>query len=262
MTEAAKAGGLAGRVVLITRPVHQAQALVELVRGAGGEPLVFPAIEIEPVAPSAHGLDLLRRLSQFHWAIFVSANAVAHGMPLIQAAGGWPDTLRAAAVGAATAEALRLQGVGGVLAPRSRADSAALLALPEMQAMDSLRVLVFRGMGGREELAESLRARGASVDYVECYRRRKPSGDASALWARLRAGGLHALTAASGEALANLVELASQDLAAALVGLPLFVTHRNIAEVAAHLGFRDVHATETGDPGLVHAMLVHFGAAD
>ena len=170
------APSLAGRVVLVTRPAGQGEQLADRVRAAGGEPFLFPTLAIEPVSPSPHAAALLRRPDVFSWAVFVSANAVAHGLPLILAAGAWPPGLRAAAVGAGTAAALRARGVPQVLAPAAGGDSESLLALAAMHEVGGQRVLVIRGVGGRELLADTLRARGAHVEYLECYRRASACG--------------------------------------------------------------------------------------
>jgi len=76
---------------------------------------------------------ILKRLSEFDMAVFVSSNAVQHAMPLIRAVGGWPQSFRAAAVGQGTARELRAQGIADVLLPGDGADSEALLARPELQ---------------------------------------------------------------------------------------------------------------------------------
>jgi uroporphyrinogen-III synthase len=262
MSDVAGTGGagLAGRVVLITRPAGQGERLAEMLRAAGGKPFVFPTLEIEPVAPPVGVAALLQHPEAFDLAVFVSANAVAHGLPLILGAGAWPPALRAAAVGARTAAALRERGVADVLAPHTGADSEALLALEAIQDMRGRRVLIFRGVGGRELLAETLRARGAEVHYLECYRRSKPAADPEPLRARVRRGELDAVTAASAEALANLVDLAGADVAPQLLEVPLFVTHENIGLAAARLGFRRVQVASTSDAGLLEGMMAFFGA--
>jgi uroporphyrinogen-III synthase len=132
---------------------------------------------------------------------------------------------------------LRAQGIEHVLVPDRGGDSEALLALPELQNVSGQRVVIFRGVGGRELLATTLRSRGAHVAYVECYRRGKPALDVAPVIERLHGGALHAVVAASGEALANLVELLP---APALRALPLAVTHPNVARAAHDLGFRRV----------------------
>ena len=243
---------LAGKAVLVARPRRQAQALAEGIRAAGGEPLVFPVLQIEPVAPDAQARGVLRALGAVRLAVFISANAVEHGLPLVRAAGGWPAGLTAAAVGAATAAALRAQGVHRVLVPAHGADSEALLALPELRDVEGQRIVIFRGVGGRELLADTLRGRGAQVIYVECYRRGKAPLDVGPVIERLRAGALHAVVAASGEALANLVELVPEP---ALLELPLAVTHPNVARAAHDLGFRRVQAVAGGEAGLLDALV-------
>lgn len=252
-------GPLTGRVILVTRPARQGERLAGLVRAAGGEPYVFPTLAIEPVAISAHAAALLERPDVFSWALFVSVNAVAHGLPLLPAPGAWPPGLRVAAIGAGTAAALREGGVPLVLAPSVGGDSEALLGLAPMQQVSGQRVLVFRGVGGRELLAETLRARGAQVEYVECYRRMLPAADPAPLRARLRRGELAAVTAASAEALANLLALAGAQ-APALLALPVFVTHANVAAAAQPLGFDRVRVTPASDEGLVQGMMAFFAA--
>lgn len=249
---------LGGRVVLVTRPAGQGEQLAERVRAAGGEPFLFPTLAIEPVPPSPYATALLREPDAFNWVVFVSANAVAHGLPLIVAAGAWPPGLRAAAVGAGTAAALRARGVPQVLAPAAGGDSESLLALTAMHEVGGQRVLVIRGVGGRELLADTLRVRGANVEYLECYRRALPAADPEPLRVRLRRGELDAVTAASGEALVNLVELAGLELQPELVALPVFVTHASIGEAAHRLGFRRVRVTPASDEGLLQGIMTFF----
>ena len=262
MSERTAAGGaaLAGRVILVTRPAGQGEHLADLVRAAGGVPCLFPMLAIEPIAPSAEAAALLRHTDTVDLALFVSVNAVSHGLPLILAAGAWPPGLRAAAVGPSTAAALRTHGVTQVLAPPAGADSESLLALAAMQQVRGQRVLVFRGVGGRELLADTLRARGAEVEYVECYRRVPPAADPEPLRARLRRGELDAVTAASSEALVNLLDVAGAELAPLLLALPLFVTHGNIGQAAQQLGFRRVQITPISDEGLLQGMMAFFAA--
>jgi uroporphyrinogen-III synthase len=76
----------------------------------------------------------------------------------------------------------------------------------------------------------------------------------------VRRGDLDAITAASSEALANLVELAGADLAPRLVELPVFVTHSRIGEAARRLGFSRVQVTPGSDEGLLQGMMAFFAA--
>ena len=252
---AARMGALAGHAILITRPRHQSGTLADLIRRCGGEPVLFPTLEIVPVDPIPSMRAILERLSEFDMAVFVSANAVQHAMPLIRAVGGWPQSLRGAAVGQGTARELRAQGVADVLLPGDGADSEALLARPELQDVAGQRVVIFRGVGGRELLAETLRSRGAEVVYVECYRRSKPDSDPVPLRDRVARGALDAIVCASAESLQNLLDIAGDEIAPQLTSLPLFVVHPNIAESARTLGFSTVIVTETSDQGVLSGII-------
>jgi uroporphyrinogen-III synthase len=224
---------LAGLTVAVTRPRHQAAGLIARLAEAGAEVVAFPLIAIEAVAPPP---DLLPRLGEFSMLVFVSANAVEHGLPLVRRhapEGRW----QAAAVGRATAAALEARGVAPVLAPRARFDSEGLLDLPELsaQAVSGRAALIVRGRGGRELLAETLRARGARVEYLECYRRTLPDTDPGPLLARCRAGELDALLVSSAEGLANLAILLGDQASECLARTRLVVTGPRQAQAAPAL---------------------------
>ena len=147
---------LAGRSVVVTRPAQQAQAFARLVSGAGGRPILFPAIEIREMEDSGPFARLVDRLDDFDLAIFVSPNAVERAMGLIRGRRAFPPRLRVATVGGGSVRALERFGITGVLAPQGRFDSEALAELPELAAMNGWRVVIFRGAGGRETLGEVL----------------------------------------------------------------------------------------------------------
>src|SRR5690606_23076345 len=102
------------------------------------------------------------------WAIFASIAAVEHGLPRVRSRIG---ETRIAAIGAATANALRTAGVRVDAVP-DREESEGLLELPAFHDMTGATVWIVRGRGGRGLLAETLRARGADVAFVEVYERR------------------------------------------------------------------------------------------
>jgi uroporphyrinogen-III synthase len=248
---------LQGRAILVTRPRAQAGALAQRIHEAGGDAVLMPTVEIEPIDPSPQSRVQVAQLRECDLAVFVSVNAVRCAWPLIEAAGGWPPELRAAAVGRSTADELLARGVKNLLVPVARSDSEALLCLPALQHVRGWRTLVFRGQGGRELLADTLRGRGAQVEYVECYRRVKPSAPTHSLDERLRAGTLDGITATSAESLRNLVELLGEASPFALP-VPVFAMHPKIAAAARTLGFGQVVLTESGDEGLLRGMMMFF----
>lgn len=242
---------LGGRGVLVTRPAAVAAPLAERIERAGGRAIVFPAIEIAAL-PRPAALD---RLADFALAIFVSPTAVERALAMV---GRWPGALPVAAVGEGTRRALERSGIGGVLAPREGADSEALLALPELARYCGARVLIVRGAGGRELLAQSLAERGCEVELAECYRRMPPTADPRPLLAAWADAKVHAVTVFSREALDNLTAIVGE---ARLRETPLFVSHERIAEHAARRGLRAIVAGP-GDDAMVERLVGYFHERD
>ena len=242
---------LAGLNIVVTRPRDQAAQLAQGVERAGGNAILFPLLEISPPADPQSLRALVARLHEFNLAIFISPNAVRYGMEAILAAGALPARLKIATVGQGSARALRDFGVQEIIAPRQRFDSEALLALPELQNVKGWRVVIFRGDGGRELLGDTLKARGATVEYAECYRRAKPQQDATVLFAT----DPHAITLTSSEALHYLWDMLDEAGRMRLAGVPLFAPHARIAEAALRLHWRSVTITASGDDGMLASLV-------
>jgi len=262
MSDFATETPLAGRGIVITRPAHQAQPLAGMIRAAGGHAILFPVLEILDADDLKPLNALIDRLEAFDLAIFISPNAVNRAMNLIAARRALPAKLRIAAIGRGSVKALGHFGVTEVIAPAQHFDSEALLALPPLQDVRGRRVVIFRGEGGRELLGDTLVARGACLEYAECYRRGKPNLDAAPLlkaWARNE---LHAIVVTSSEGLRNLFEMVGKLGQSWLRKTPLIVPHPRIAETARGLGLGNVVLTEAGDEGIVAGLCEYFGAAE
>ena len=249
-------GRLAGRTIVVTRPLAQCAPLVEAIRGEGGEALVFPLLRILPADDPRPLADAVARLGDYAFAVFISPNAVDHALPAILAHGPWPGGLVPAAVGQGTVRALAAHGIGGCIVPSDRFDSEALLALPELDTghVCGRRIAIFRGDGGRELLADTLRERGATVDCVTCYRRAGPDSGTAPLLAAWRAGRLDALAVSSSEGLRYLHDLLDDEGRRWLSATPLFVPHARIAESAGALGLHRVVLTPPADEGILAAL--------
>jgi uroporphyrinogen-III synthase len=155
---------LAGRRIVITRPEPDAARLADRLRALGAVPLVLPSIEIEFTDPPE--LDrALKDLSGYHWVVFTSRN----GVEAVFRRTGRLVGPKVAAIGPATAEALREHGVTPDLVPAEYVAEAILAALHEVRG---LRFLLPRADIAREALADGLRRRGAAVDEVAAYRTR------------------------------------------------------------------------------------------
>ncbi len=252
---------LAGKRIVVTRPREQAEGLAALIREAGGEPIVFPALEIRDLDDLKPFFALADRLEAFHLAIFISPNAVHKALNLLRArrrGKPWPARLRVAALGRGSRRELEQEGFADVLAPQSHADSEALLALPEIAEVAGKRVVIFRGEGGRELLGDTLAARGARVEYAECYRRARPDPDRGALLAAWARGAVDAVTVSSGEGLANLYEMLGKLGQQWLKKSPLFVPHARIAEEATRLGVREVVVAGPSDGEILARLVAYF----
>jgi uroporphyrinogen-III synthase len=242
---------LAGRGIVVTRPRELAGNLAGLIEREGGRALRFPAIEIEDLPPPA----ALRELERFDLAVFISPTAAAKVMAQVPA---WPRGLRTAAVGAGTRRELERRGLAGVLAPEGAADSEALLALPELASAGAKRVVIFRGGEGRRLLGDALAARGARVEYAECYRRRRPAADPAPLLAEWERGAVHAVTVSSAEGFDNLLGLLGERGAPRLRATPLFVPHARVAAHAAGEGVREVVLAGPGDAAVLERLVAYF----
>lgn len=241
---------LAGLNIAVTRPREQAEELAHRIARAGGKVFLFPLLEIAPAADPLALRALVARLPEFDLAIFISPNAVRYGMEAIRAAGSIPSHLKFAAVGQGSAKALQDYKVREVLAPQGKSDSESLLALPQLHDVQNMQVMIFRGDGGRELLGDTLKARGAAVEYAECYRRIKPQLDITLL----RTAAPDVFTVTSSEALAHLWDEFDEQDRKWLAAIPLFVQHERIAALARRQGWHEVITTAGGDDGLLEGL--------
>ena len=250
---------LLGRRVLITRPVGQTDALASKVEAKGGTATTQPLFEIQPPESDSIPAALLAQVSDWNWLIFISANAVRYACKIDPqlsrrlASGG----CRIAAIGEATAQELRLQSLRVDLTPSNGSNSEALLAEDVFQNVLGQRMLIVRGTGGREHLAETLRLRGAEIVYAEVYRRvaipLEAFQDTLEEW---QAGRIDCVVVTSGEALSRLTYLAraSGFLPHALT-TPVVVLGERIASLARQEGWSSVGVSKVpGDDGLIHAI--------
>jgi uroporphyrinogen-III synthase len=239
---------LTGFNIVVTRPLEQAAGLARRIEEQGGKPIVFPLLEISSASDARALQQLAQNPAVYQLLIFISPNAVKYGMAAL---GSLPDALRIATVGQGSAQALRGLGIAQVIAPNGRFDSEALLALPELQHVSGWRVAILRGDGGRELLGDTLKARGAQIEYITCYQRSKPHLDGDALLVVLP----DAITVTSSEALGYLWQMLEEPDRTRLATVPLFVPHERIAALARQQGWQKVMLTDAGDDGMLAALI-------
>lgn len=250
---------LHGRHIVITRPIGQAGKLSNLIEAAGGQAVYFPLIEIAPLNDYKAFEDGISHLAQYDWAIFISSNAVQNGMPFVSKL-NLPSSLKFAAIGPSTAAELAKFGIQNTLIPEDRFDSESLLAMPEMQAVKNQKVMIFRGVGGREVLADTLKSRGADVSFAECYQRINPQKDLSALTALDQKEALDAIVITSSEAMRHLLVMANHQ--AWLKNVKLCVNHARIAEEPSKLGLNVSVATAPGDEAMLACLIEALTSLD
>ena len=247
---------LGGRNIVVTRPAEQALGLVRALRAAGANTIGFPLLRIEPVDVRAVLESAKPALPGASLAVFVSPNAVRHGLVPLLAAGLWPSGIEVYAVGQGTARALAAAGLGDVRSPSEGFDSEALLALPELApaCLAGRTALLFKGEGGRPLLAETMAARGARVHPLSCYLRLPPDAPPEALFDLADRGALDAIIVTSSEALAHLDGVFGVEHHEALRDTLLVATHERIAGAAQQLGCRRLLVTDPGDDAVLAAL--------
>ena len=153
--------------ILITRPEPDASIDAEYYRNQGHSVTIVPLLQILPLPPVGE-VEHREGEGRPIW-IFISKNAVRYfPLPWREKVKDW----RTFAVGPSTAQLLQEQGFQNVLAPSTQEGSEALLALPELQNVKDQSFVIVRGTEGRELLADTLRARGATVNYLPVYEAR------------------------------------------------------------------------------------------
>jgi len=243
---------LAGVTVAVTRPAKQAGPLCQLIEEQGGKAISFPSLEILEIQQSEQLDSITKRLHLFDMAIFISANAVDGAAKLI--GDTLPPSLKLIAVGHSSRKAVEQQWQQTALCPASGANSEALLAMTELQQIEGRQILIFRGQGGRELLAQTLSQRGATVEYAEVYRRSRPAGNLDAL--QKQAPSIDLITATSNESLQNLYDMANNEQRDWLLSRQLIVISKRTSQLARQLGFRHpaIVSTQSTNQGLTNVM--------
>lgn len=236
--------------VLVTRPQAQAAEWVARLQALGVAAAAVPLLGIDGPADG----DAVRRawvgLAQHRAVMFVSPNAVERffAAAVDLGAPAWPVGVLAAGTGPGTEAALLQAGVPSVQvlcpAPDSpRFDSEALWPLLRgCGPWAGASMLVVRGEGGRDWLADRMRAEGATLHFVEAYRRSAPVLDDAAralLSAALAQPDEHVWLFSSSEAVQHLPGLAAGAPWSASQAL---ATHPRIAQAAVGIGFGRVEA--------------------
>jgi uroporphyrinogen III methyltransferase / synthase len=241
--------------ILITRPKPAGAVLCDKVNAAGYHAVLFPTIEFLPPQQPQAMPKIIAELDQYDWLIFISPQAVnATSAMLHKRWRRWPAQLKIAAVGAGTASALAEEKFTGVIHPSEQWNSEGLLELPELQNPAGEKIVLVRGEGGRELLADTLAERGAQVTPLIAYRRVLPKVSVKNIVTLLRKHTLDAIVCTSGEGLQNLTILLAAEQQK-LISVPLVVISQRMQDQARELGFDSILLAKNASHDAIMAVL-------
>lgn len=223
--------------VLVTRPEPQAQALTDAINEAGGHAWSMPMLGINALTETLAIKNCLLMFDQFDRIIVTSSPAARLGMDLIEQ--NWPQLpihIQWFAIGASTASELEYFGVRAVFSNQG-VNSEALLDLDSFIDVKGENVLIIKGVGGRELLAEQLANSGAHVQKLEVYRRFCPTYQRNAVVKKLESNTINVILCGSGETLTNLGYYLPISYRASY---RLLVPSARVAKQAHGLGFQRV----------------------
>ena len=233
------------RRVLLTRPESDSTKLVDLLRMRGLDASAIPTIEIAAVD---HGGPLDAALASAplpDWVVVTSANGANATLDAATRLGVDLDGTRWAAVGPATAAALRARGIEPALV--GSADGVALAS--ELGIRPGERILLPRSDIADGRLVDVLEERGAQVEAVVAYRTIEgPRSSRDRSRALFASGAPDAIVFTSGSTVRGLVALlAPAHLAAARAAVACCIGPRT-ADAAAAAGFQNIRVAAATDP--------------
>ncbi len=210
------ADALAGRRIVVTRALEQARELTARLTALGATVISLPAISFaDPLDRSA--LDAaIGGLDGFDWVLFTSANAARFFARRCRMRGGDPHSAQAyahplfvAAVGPATSEAAAAEGF--LVAHMAEEFQGAALARELAEELAGKKVLLPHGDLANSELPDALRAAGADVTEVTCYRTLEAGSAAPEALEAVRRGGVDLVSFFSASAFHSLVGLLGKE---------------------------------------------------
>jgi len=266
------------KTIVITRPSGQARQLIEVLTQAiekSGvakrtfpEILSLPLLTIVPKDNLALADHIASALKDADLAIFVSPNAIESVMRLLER--DWQDfskkIIPIGVMGGSSKLALQNHGIGleetptPIVIPKNNEhwDSEGLWQ--ELQGLKwdwtNKKIVIFKGEGGRDWLADTLKKAGATIETISTYTRIPLDVDNPA-WQAIGemdfSKSLWLLT--SSEAVRYLGDIAKDQFAQTLGSASALCPHHNIADAAELIGFGEVFTTEPGDEALIKATL-------
>lgn len=248
-----KAVGNTSIKILATRPEAMAERLVLPLQAAGYQVSNVPLLAIEPLALQAQQKQWLIDLDLFRRVVVISPSAADVLLDVLDDYWPqWPVGVNWYTVGQGTKLRLEQAGIEAVC-PEQGDKSEDLLQHPDLQQLAGEKVLLAKGVGGRDLLYDTLTARGAKVSILPLYERVKPKLRPEQL-DELLAGNHQVLVVTSGESLLQYVAFVQARFLQASTNLQaleqqlnrcwLLVPSYRIEQQARQLGFNAVVNTD------------------
>ncbi|UJF22615.1 uroporphyrinogen-III synthase [Shewanella sp. OMA3-2] len=219
--------------VLLTRPEGRNQDMIEQLDYYQVAHIVTPLLSVE--ATNLPPPDFFNNADKL---IFISTNAVKFTVEKCHHV--LPTQCHYFAVGQATADTLKQYNLPVFSAPENSQDSEGLLSLPQLQHINKQSIIICRGSGGRETIAEQLALRGADVSYWDVYQRSCPTFDNLQVFPQWVDFGIDTIVVTSGEILTNLIALIPKELFAWLDSCHIIVPSNRVKLQANALGLHRV----------------------
>ncbi|MFP4451978.1 MAG: uroporphyrinogen-III C-methyltransferase [Desulfobacterales bacterium] len=255
---------LFGRRIVVTRARAQASSLLQRLSDLGAAVVETPVIEIRPAQNMQPLDDAIKNIGKYDWLVFTSVNGVDVFFQRLRACR--LDTralgrISTAAIGPATAEKMRQNGLNADIVPESyRAES--VVKAFETLDMSGRKVLLPRAEGARPVLPQELSKMGAQVDEIISYRAVQAEAGKAELLENLRAGTIDMVTFTSSSTVRNFMTLLAESEAEKLLsGVAVAAIGPITAETASEMGLKtDITAEEYTIDGLVKAVAQYYSA--
>ncbi|MEM7401125.1 MAG: uroporphyrinogen-III synthase [Pseudomonadota bacterium] len=250
---------LAGKTIIVTRPLAQAQKFLEQLEVNLATTVHFPVLSISAIENISDAQRKFKNLQHYQTVIFISANAVHYAIDCLKELSLDFKDCTLAAVGPATKHALEHHGYDVNIVPQSGFNSEALLADPALTEVRDKNILIIRGQGGREQLRENLVSRGANVDYAEVYQRQAPSSRNPVHLNELISENC-AVLLYSTESAQNMWSLCTKQERQWLTNVKFIVGSQRIAEAITRVGCinNSIIAENTSDEAMLDALVNYF----
>jgi uroporphyrinogen III methyltransferase/synthase len=260
---------LSGKRVMITRPLHQAQKMVDLIADLGGEPWTFPTIKIAPIVkegtkyPTIPLDQAIADIEEYSWLVFTSINGVTAFFDRMQQLGVDIRSLKdvkICAIGPKTRAELERRGLMVDYVPEEYTSQAMVDGLRSILDEPGTQKILVPRAESAPDVFSVLRDEGFGINEVPAYRTLRGEGNIELIEKLLQEKRIHILTFTSASTVTNFVDmLRADDLQNLLEGVTVACIGPITAGTAQKLGI-PVHvvAKEYTVEGMIASILEYI----